>query len=139
MVHSHPEIQRFHVGVKAVITEGNYFLLVKRRDYGHWELPGGRINCGETDLATSLKRELYEELPGIRDVCVGHLLQAKQADFTLADGSALMLLFFAVTATLPRTLRSSAEHTDAQWMDTDQLNNMPVKHLHKQVLRSLLH
>ena len=55
-------------GVKCVITDGDYVLLV-RHTYGRpgWDLPGGRIERSEPPLETA-RREMAEELGlGIED------------------------------------------------------------------------
>ncbi len=43
----------------VVINRTGCILLVKTQR-GHWEPPGGQVECGE-DIATALKREIYEE------------------------------------------------------------------------------
>jgi 8-oxo-dGTP diphosphatase len=55
------------VGVKAIISnkEGNILLLNRSEEKygktdGHWDIPGGRIDPGET-LINNLKREVLEE------------------------------------------------------------------------------
>jgi 8-oxo-dGTP diphosphatase len=59
-------VQRPHsVSVAGVIVdEAGRALLIKRRDNGHWEPPGGVIEPGETIL-DALAREVFEET-GIR-------------------------------------------------------------------------
>jgi ADP-ribose pyrophosphatase YjhB (NUDIX family) len=49
-----------NISQKALIVEDDKLLLV-REDEG-WELPGGRVDQGETNLIAALKRELMEEL-----------------------------------------------------------------------------
>jgi 8-oxo-dGTP pyrophosphatase MutT (NUDIX family) len=44
----------------AVHDEQGRFLLVQRRDSGAWEFPGGRMDVGETAVATAI-RETAEE------------------------------------------------------------------------------
>lgn len=56
----------FYVALKGAIFNENRFLIVKRSNYtrgehGLWELPGGRMEFGETPEQT-LIRELQEEV-----------------------------------------------------------------------------
>lgn len=58
--------KQFFIALKGAIFNGNKFLIVKRSDYargdnGKWELPGGRMEFGETPEHT-LIRELQEEV-----------------------------------------------------------------------------
>jgi 8-oxo-dGTP pyrophosphatase MutT (NUDIX family) len=57
-------IQRFEVSLKAFIIKNTRVLLVQETDTWCWELPGGRINVGEENLAHAdiLAREIAEEL-----------------------------------------------------------------------------
>jgi len=63
------------VGVGAVIVDDGKVLLVKRKYEplkGHWSLPGGMVEVGET-LETALAREMLEET-GLR-VDVGPVIE----------------------------------------------------------------
>jgi 8-oxo-dGTP diphosphatase len=63
------------VGVGAVVVEGGRVLLIKRKYEplkGHWSLPGGMVEIGET-LETALTREMVEET-GLR-VDVGPVIE----------------------------------------------------------------
>ena len=62
-------VQTFEVSLKAFIVRDGRALLVREADTGFWELPGGRIDIGEEQLAHEaiLARELAEELgPGFQ-------------------------------------------------------------------------
>lgn len=74
------------VGAKLVLTCGGSLLTALRDDFrhipwpGHWDLPGGGAEPGETPLACAL-RELYEEF-GLRLAparLVGRVFPAVQA------------------------------------------------------------
>lgn len=60
-------LTNLQVGVKAIISnkEGNVLLLSRSekkygKTEGHWDIPGGRIDPGDT-LINNLKREVLEE------------------------------------------------------------------------------
>jgi len=50
---------RLPVSAKAVVVFGKKFLLLKQPN-GNWDLPGGKIDCGET-VEIGLMREVHEE------------------------------------------------------------------------------
>lgn len=52
---------RHSVSVAGIITDGDgRTLLIKRRDNGHWEPPGGRLELEES-ITCGLQREIQEE------------------------------------------------------------------------------
>lgn len=58
-------IQTFQVGIKGFVWQAERLLLVQENNAERlWELPGGRIDVGEEELAPAevLRRELREEL-----------------------------------------------------------------------------
>ena len=103
----------FHVSVKAVLTDGPEWLILRTTNSS--ELPGGRIELGETPTA-ALSRELYEELPGICDIKIGELVGWHLYDNYEVEGKNLFVLIFKVQAKLPRPIRLSAEHESAEWL-----------------------
>jgi 8-oxo-dGTP pyrophosphatase MutT (NUDIX family) len=56
-----PPVHGLVVVVYAITRDGRgRVLLVRRTDDGNWELPGGRVEVGET-VAAALRREVLEE------------------------------------------------------------------------------
>jgi 8-oxo-dGTP pyrophosphatase MutT (NUDIX family) len=51
---------------KLVVTRGNRVLLVRRKRDGRWTFPGGKRKRRSEDARHCLRRELAEELPGLR-------------------------------------------------------------------------
>ncbi|MGX1851120.1 methyltransferase, FxLD system [Streptomyces sp. NPDC055299] len=61
------------VGVCAVVTDGSGRVLLGRSTRGMWELPGGRVEAGESFQAAAV-RELAEETGLTADIGDAHLL-----------------------------------------------------------------
>ncbi len=74
------------VGVGGVVIQDERVLLIRRGTEplkGHWSIPGGRLEWGET-LREGVRRELREET-GL-DVRVGELIEAFERIFRDEDG-----------------------------------------------------
>jgi len=65
-----PPVHGLVVVVYAIVRDaGGRVLLVRRADDGNWELPGGRVEVGET-VSAAVRREVLEE-SGIPIVLTG--------------------------------------------------------------------
>jgi ADP-ribose pyrophosphatase YjhB (NUDIX family) len=117
--------QTFEVGVKALIFREERLLLLRRRDQHGWEMPGGRINIGET-IEQTLMRELAEELPGGWNFVVRGIVHAQRTDFILPNGNGLMLLFLDVASQLPQVVDVSDEHEDSAWLTRTEFDAMDL-------------
>ncbi len=120
-------IRSFHVGIKGLIVRDGRFLLLRNGSFE--DLPGGRIDDRENPIET-LRRELAEELPGIRDVQVGPLLGCDRvAD--LREDLSLFIVVYEVAAELPDPIALSPEHDHAEWapleLAKERLAQMPIE------------
>jgi 8-oxo-dGTP diphosphatase len=127
------EHEQYSIGVKAVIVRSGCVLILKRADHPVWELPGGRINKGET-LVEALLREVAEELPGARKTVIHDIVHADQTNFYLPNGNRLMLLCFSVTSTLPGNLTVSSEHRQAKWATVAELDSLSLQPVFRQAV-----
>lgn len=100
--------------------DGAILLLEDR--LGHWGLPGGRLNDGESWLA-ALQREVYEE-SGIIFFTVKTLLGVYQRFSKSSGQNVYGVIFSGVTAEEEITL--SSEHAAYEWVysleDCDRKN-----------------
>ncbi|MDR3515589.1 MAG: NUDIX domain-containing protein [Azospirillaceae bacterium] len=94
----------FPVSIKAVLFEGGGVVLLEN-ERAEWELPGGRLEPGETP-ELCLARELREELD--IDVAVGPLLDCWV--YEVLPGRAVVIITYGVTRRDDRAFRISAEH-----------------------------
>ncbi len=108
----------FNVGVKAVIRRGDK-LIIMRNTKGFWEVPGGRMDGDET-IEETLRRELNEELPNIKNVKVHELLDAVRLHKDIKENVSLVLIFYRVTASFEGEPQLSDEHDAYKWATRDE-------------------
>ena len=106
--------RRTEVVAAAIIDDGRLLLAQRSKPTdlaGKWELPGGRVEAGET-AHEAVRREIREEL-GV-DV---EPLQRVGGEVPLRDDLVLRAYAARLTAGTPRAL----EHLDLRWMSADDL------------------
>ncbi|MGW0231869.1 (deoxy)nucleoside triphosphate pyrophosphohydrolase [Actinopolymorpha singaporensis] len=104
----------------AIVRDG--LLLAQQRAYpeavaGRWELPGGRVEPGESEAA-AVVRECQEEL-GV-DVAVHDRIGP---DVSLAGGE-FVLRIHAATLTDPDAEPVAHEHRALRWVHAEDLDNL---------------
>lgn len=111
----------FHIGIKGLIINNNKALILKSLTKGsyYWDIPGGRIEKGET-IINALERELQEELPSIKNIQVQNLVSIFELDRTFTTDQGLMLLIYRVAAELS-AITLSNEHCQYQWVSKEEL------------------
>lgn len=107
----------YHVSVKAGLIRESEILMLHTGKLR--ELPGGRIEIGETPTS-ALTRELREELPGVANFEIGELVGWHLLEDYEHEGISLIVIIFESHATLPSPLKLSDEHKLAQWLPTDE-------------------
>ncbi len=128
------------VGVGAVIVHGDRVVIVQRGTEplkGHWSIPGGALEVGET-LRQCAVREALEET-GLQ-VEAGEVLEVFDAIHRDGDGRVLyhyVLIDFACRL-LGGELKAGADAADARWVVADQLESLQVAETAKKVIRKAL-
>jgi len=115
------EDQEFFVGQKAFIDK-NGEILVLIDEFG-LDLPGGKIQKGEEDFSTSLKREVREET-GL-EIEVGTLFQSWQ--WKMRRGPNIGKLIFLVgykCKYLSGELKLSEEHNNFRWVNKNNYQEL---------------
>ncbi|RZQ63657.1 (deoxy)nucleoside triphosphate pyrophosphohydrolase [Amycolatopsis suaedae] len=103
----------------AVVGDGR--LLVQQRAWpadaaGRWELPGGRVEPGESEVE-ALRRECVEEL-----AAAVHVGARVGADVPLPRGKVLRI--YAATLADPAARPRAVEHRAVRWIGADELDGL---------------
>lgn len=106
--------------IKAINESGEPIIFATQRGYGDfkggWELPGGKIEEGETPQE-ALKREIMEELD--TEILVGELINTVEYDYPTFHLS--MDCFWCEIVKGDLVLK---EHEAAKWVTKEQLNSV---------------
>lgn len=127
--------QLMSLTVDNVITDGDSILLIKRaRDpfAGHWALPGGFIDPGETPEQAA-KRELQEEtgvdISGVKMSFIGKF------DKPHRDPRLAHVISYAYQAQIPRQAAQAGDDASAaQWVDLKKLPGMKLAFDHADII-----
>lgn len=109
----------FHLGAKAIIQHQGKILLLQKSNKGKliWELPGGRIQKGET-VKQALLREVEEEtgLTELLDIEHRNTLLTNIRITLKEHDVGLLLAIYSCTHHNPQ-IRLSEEHVNYGWFD----------------------
>jgi 8-oxo-dGTP pyrophosphatase MutT (NUDIX family) len=112
------ERYRLPISVKAVLVEdGRACLLLNERD--QWELPGGRLERGESP-EQCLLREVREEV-GLEAV-IERLVDARA--FVPAPGKEVFVLVYRCRLAAPGATVLSGEHRKGGWFDLAEMGSL---------------
>ncbi len=115
----------FVVPQKAMIQEGDKFLILKRSPDAHtypnhWDFPGGRLESGE-DVKEGLEREVFEE--------TGLKVNAKKPVFIfkeiLNDHSTVFIVHSCEK--ISSEVKISHEHTDFKWATKEEILKLKIE------------
>ena len=115
----------FYIGVKALIfnKHTNKVLMLKRAGMGYWDLPGGRINQGES-MNAALKREVKEEANITEIETIGQLIayEARGVFIPIGDteNSAGLMLSVYTCSVDNVDIKLSEEHDEFKWCTVEE-------------------
>ena len=107
----------------VIFDEAGRLLLVRRArepGQGHWSVPGGRVESGETDTQ-AVMREVAEETGLMVEIV--RLLGNVQRQ---APGAAVFDIYDYCCRVTGGTLRPGDDADDARWCDGQALATLPV-------------
>lgn len=115
------KIDCFHIGVKALIVNKDGKVLLLERDHPskkiYWDIPGGRLQKGESLIATLL-REVYEET-GWSDIQTISPFAMVLSNIRIpTDGDSVGLIFSIFRCYIDSTFDPilSSEHINFDWV-----------------------
>ena len=111
---------RLPVSVKGVLVQRGR-VLVLRNDRGEWELPGGRLDDGETP-EEALRREILEET-GI-EVTVRRPVDAWV--FQVTPMEKVLILQYSCRLSGKGGVRISHEHIESAWLPLANVDGEPL-------------
>lgn len=113
--------QLFQVSQKGILFRGGKALIVQlSSSSGMWDLPGGRIDVGES-AESAFKREFSEE------VGFDHIVPGAVIDYdTFYTGNGhITNTFFGIIRKVdapPKDVNLSSEHVDLAWITADEID-----------------
>lgn len=120
---------RFPVSVKAIVTLHDQVLLLFN-ERNEWELPGGKLELGETP-ELCVAREVQEEL-GL-NVEIGNLIDAWV--YHIAEGvDVLILTYPSIVLNPDEQVRMSNEHKEWRLFSLDDITTLTMPEGYKQSL-----
>ena len=111
------------VSVNAFIVQNDKILLQRRSDNGHWNLPGGGVEIGES-LSSALHREIFEETGLTAEITRYIGVYSNPLETTLAypDGRVLHYIAHVLECSVTGgTLRINDESLELAWFDPHAL------------------
>ena len=111
------------ISVKGVLGPPGQVVLL-RNERAEWELPGGRLEVGDTTLETALEREVLEEL-GL-EIAVGDIVGAWRYEPVPNRHVLVVTYTCSLIGPWPTRLRHSAEHNAVGVFDVAELDELAL-------------
>lgn len=135
------KLQIYQVGIKGVIVNSRNRALVMLKTVNgktFWDVPGGRMEKEET-INQTIRRELKEEVPNIKDFLIKELINTDIVrNVDTMENIDLLLVFYKVEADLEEVILSK-EHQSYKWVSIEEIdsleNEAPIREGIKEALK----
>lgn len=121
------------VSIKGLLCRDGKVLVLMSPKRGYWELPGGRMDFGET-AEQAFEREMKEEL-GFKKVKLGKFIniwsfasKRNGADYHF------IILDFVISAS-ETDIKLSAEHSEYKWAGAREINKIKMRAGHGESIK----
>ena len=121
------------ISIKGILCKNNKILFLKTTRVGRYELPGGRINFGES-VEQTFKREIKEEL-GFEKIEMGSLINTWSFMNIRENIKHHFIVFDFEFFTDESKIKLSDEHTEYKWVGKDDFEEMNMREGHKESLK----
>lgn len=121
------------VSIKGMLCRNGKILVLKTARSERWELPGGRINFGES-AAAAFKREIKEEL-GLKNVELGKFINIWSFTSLRNETNHHFIILDFEIFTNENKIKLSKEHTECKWIKASDLKRINMREGHKESLR----
>ena len=121
------------VSIKGILCRNDKVLFLKTAKKGMYELPGGRIDFGES-VEQTFKREIEEEL-GFKEIKMGNLINTWSFTNIRENINYHFIIFDFEFFTNESKIKLSDEHTEYKWIGLEELDKVEMREGHKESIR----
>lgn len=122
------------VSIKGLLCRSGKILVLRTSKRKYWELPGGRMDFGET-AESAFKREMEEEL-GFKKVELGKFINIWSFTSRRNGVDYHFIILDFVISTDEIDLKLSAEHTEYKWVGIKEISKLEMRAGHKESIKN---